>query len=86
MKMGSVDLIVCQGSSREIPYCQMGKDKQMRLSEGIINSKVSLNQPEELTEEEDQMNLLMIGVIHIFLPHSLEEVEICVADATTTKG
>jgi hypothetical protein len=27
MKMGSVDLIICQGSSSgSIPYCQMGRD------------------------------------------------------------
>jgi hypothetical protein len=31
MKMGSVDLIVCQGSSRSIPYCQVGRDEQMNL-------------------------------------------------------
>jgi hypothetical protein len=83
MKMGSVDLIVCQGSSREIPYFQVGRDKQMRLSEGLINSEVSLNQPEELTEEEDLRSLLMIGGIQIFLPFSQEEAEICVADAAT---
>jgi hypothetical protein len=29
MKMGSVDLIVCQGSNREIPYCQVGRDEQV---------------------------------------------------------
>jgi hypothetical protein len=40
MKMGSVDLIVCQESSRSIPYCQVGRDEQ-----------VSWNQPEELTEQ-----------------------------------
>jgi hypothetical protein len=51
MKMGSVDLMVCQGSSRSIPYCQVGRDEQMRLSEGLINSEVSWNQPEELTEQ-----------------------------------
>jgi hypothetical protein len=27
MKMGSVDLIVCQEGSEEIPICQVGKDK-----------------------------------------------------------
>jgi hypothetical protein len=40
MKMGSVDLIVCQEGSGSIPYFQMGKDEQ-----------VSWNQPEELTEQ-----------------------------------
>jgi hypothetical protein len=40
MKMGSVDLMVCQGSgSRNIPYCQVGRDEQ-----------INLDQPEELTE------------------------------------
>ena len=48
MKMGSVDLIICQGSSSEsIPYGQMGRD-DLR----------SQNQPGELTEhissQEDQ--------------------------------
>jgi hypothetical protein len=50
MKMGSVDLIVCQGSNEQIPYFQVGRDEQMRLFEGLINSEVSWNQPEELTE------------------------------------
>jgi hypothetical protein len=44
IKMGSIDLIVCQGSNMEIPYFQVGRDEQMRLSEGLINSEVSLNQ------------------------------------------
>ena len=64
MKMGSVDLIVCQESSRGIPYCQVGRDEQvsfdqpeelieqMRLSEGLINSEMSLDQHVQLTEEE----------------------------------
>jgi hypothetical protein len=39
MKMGSVDLIVCQEGSRDIPYCQVGRDEQ-----------VSLDQPRKLTE------------------------------------
>jgi hypothetical protein len=50
MKMGSVDLIVCQEGSGSIPYCQVGRDEQMRLSVGLINSEVSWNQPGELTE------------------------------------
>jgi hypothetical protein len=49
--MGSFDLIDCQEGSREIPIFQVGRDKQMRLSEGLMNSEVSLNQPEELTEQ-----------------------------------
>ena len=50
MKMGSVDLIVYQESSRSIPYCQMGRDEQIRLSERLINLEMSLDQPEELTK------------------------------------
>jgi hypothetical protein len=40
MNMGSVDLIICQESSEQIPYCQVGRDEQ-----------VSFDQPEELTEQ-----------------------------------
>ena len=98
MKMGSIDLIVCQGSSRDIPYCQVGRDEQMRLSEGLINSEMSWNQPGEMTEqmiskvsldqqvqlkeEEDQDGLLMIGGIGVFLPCAQEEAEIHVVDGT----
>ena len=73
----------------------------MRLSEGLINSEMSWNQPGELTEqmsskvsldqqvqltkEEDLRDLLMIGGIGIFLPLSLEEAEVCIADAETTE-
>jgi hypothetical protein len=101
MKMGSIDLIIySREGSEQIPYCQVGRDEQMRLFECLINSEVSLNQPEEmtekvsskmdldqqmqLTEEEDLRNLIMIGGIHIFLPFAQEEVENCVADAATT--
>jgi hypothetical protein len=48
IEMGSIDSIDCQEGSRKIPIYQVGMDKQMRLSEGLINSKVSLNQPEEM--------------------------------------
>jgi hypothetical protein len=63
MKMGSVDLIVCQGSSGSIPYCQVGRDEQMnldqpeelteqmRLSDSLINSEMNLDQQMQLTEE-----------------------------------
>jgi hypothetical protein len=57
----------------------------MRLSEGLINLEVSLNQRVKLTEDEDWRNLLMIGGIQIFLPFGQEEEEIYVADATTTE-
>jgi hypothetical protein len=54
MKMGSVDLIVCQESRGSIPYFQVDRDEKMRLSVGLMNSEMSWNQPEELT---DQMRL-----------------------------
>jgi hypothetical protein len=82
MKMGSVDLIVCQESSGSIPYCQVGRDEQMRLSVGLMNSEVSWDQQVQLTGEEDRRNLLMIGGIGVFLPFSQEEAEIYVASAT----
>jgi hypothetical protein len=40
MNMGSVDLIICQGSSGSVSYCQVGRDEQ-----------VNLDQPEKLTEQ-----------------------------------
>jgi hypothetical protein len=39
----------------------------------------------QLTKEEDQDNILMIGGIGVFLPLSQEETKIWVADATTTE-
>jgi hypothetical protein len=51
MKIGSVDLIIYQEGSEQVPYCQVGRDEKMRLFECLINSEVSLNQPEELTEQ-----------------------------------
>jgi predicted esterase len=79
-----------------IPYCQVGRDEQMswnqpeelteqmRLSEGLINSEMDLDQHVQLTEEEDLRDLLMIGGIQIFLPFSQEEAEVCVAYGATT--
>jgi hypothetical protein len=93
MKMGSIDLIVYQEGSRYIPYCQVGRDEQMRLFVGLINLEVSWNQLGELTnldqqvqltEEEDQNDILMIGGIGVFLPCAQEEAEICVADGVAT--
>jgi hypothetical protein len=84
MKMGSVDLIICQEGSEQIPYCQVGRDEQMRLSEGLINSEMSLDQHEQLREEEDMRDLLMIGGIKVLLPFTQEEAEVCVADEATT--
>ena len=100
-EMGSAeDLMDCQEGSRKITIFQVGRDKQMRLSEGLINLEVSLNQPEELTkkmsseldldqqmqltEEKDLRNLLMIGGIQIFLPFAQEEAEICIVDIEAT--
>jgi hypothetical protein len=84
MKMGSVDLIIFQESSEQIPYFQVGRDKQMDCLESHklrgelesarelteqMSSEMSLDQHVQLTkEEEDQDNLLMIGGIEIFLP------------------
>jgi hypothetical protein len=53
----------------------------VRLSEGLMNSRISSDQPEELTEE-DQNNILMIGGIWVFLPLSSVEVRACVAETT----
>jgi hypothetical protein len=39
----------------------------------------------QLTEEEDQDNILMIGGIGVFLPFSQEKADICVAGATTVE-
>ena len=81
------DLIDCHEDSQGISHGQVGnglrslRDEHMRLSKGLINLEVSLNQPEEMIEEEDQMSLLMIGGIQVFLPHSLGEAEIFVAYA-----
>jgi hypothetical protein len=44
MKMGLFDLIVFQEGSGSIPYCQVGRDEQMRLSEGLINPEMNLDQ------------------------------------------
>jgi hypothetical protein len=91
MKMGSADLIVCQEGNRDIPYFQVGKDEQvnfdqpeelteqMRLSKGLINLEIDLDQQVQLKEEEDQDNILMIGGIGVFLLLSQEEAEVCVA-------
>jgi hypothetical protein len=97
MKMGSVDLIVCQESSRDIPYCQVDRGEQvnldqpekltekMRLFEGLINSNMNLDHHVQLTKEEDQDNILMIGGIGVFLPFAKEEAKICVAGVATTE-
>jgi hypothetical protein len=40
-EMGSVDLIDCQVDSRKFPNCQVGREKEMRLSESLESSEVS---------------------------------------------
>jgi hypothetical protein len=94
MKMGSIDLMVCQESSGSIPYCQVGRDEQgnfdqpkemtehMRLSKGLINSEIELDQHVQLTEEEELRDILTTGGIGVFLPFSQEEAEVFVADDT----
>ena len=47
---------------------------------------MSLDQHVQMTEEEDQDNILMIGGIGVFLPFAQEEAIICVVGATTIEG
>jgi hypothetical protein len=60
--------------------------------QGILVSKDSCGFTDHMNEyddklktctiqEEDQRNLLIIGGIRIFLPHSLDEAKVCVVDA-----
>jgi hypothetical protein len=91
MKMGSVDLIVCQESSGSIPYCQVGRDEKVSWNQPEelteqMSSEMNLDQHVQLTEEEDWRNILMIGGIEVFLPLAQEEVEIWVADVATAEG
>jgi hypothetical protein len=84
------DLKDCQEDSEQIPYCQVGRDEQMSWNQPEemteqVNSEMDLDQHVQLTEEEDQLGLLMIGGIEVFLPFAQEEVEICVAGAATTE-
>jgi hypothetical protein len=95
-KMGSVDLMVYQVSNESIPYCQVGRDEQMnlnqpgeltemRMSEGLIVLEIDLDQQVQMTKDEDQNDILMIGGISIFLPFSLEEVENFIADVAISE-
>jgi hypothetical protein len=45
------DLINCQEGKEEIQYFQVGKGEKMRLTESFMNSGMSLDQREELTEK-----------------------------------
>jgi hypothetical protein len=49
-------------------------------------SKVSSYHQEEMMEKKDQTHFIIIGVIHIFLPHNLVEANKGVADGETTEG
>jgi hypothetical protein len=60
--MRSVDLIDCQEGRREIPYFQVGKEEERRLSESLMNSVESSYQQGELVEE-DQKCIMIIGGI-----------------------
>jgi hypothetical protein len=68
----------------------VGRDEQMswnqpkKLTEQM-SSEMSLDQQVQLTKEEDLRDLLMIGGIGVFLPLSLEEAEVCIADAATAE-
>jgi uncharacterized protein (DUF1697 family) len=85
MKVGSVDLIICQKGSEQIPYCQLGRDEQMRLSEGLINSEMDLDQKMQLTEEEDMRNILMIGGIEYSYHFPKRRKKSMLQSAATTK-
>jgi hypothetical protein len=60
----------------------VGKGEEVRLSNSLMNSKVSLNQQGMLTEE-NQKYIMIIGGIEVFLPHIPIEASTCVVDATT---
>jgi hypothetical protein len=42
--MGLVDLIDCQVGRREVPNCQVGRGKEMRLFESLRSSEVGSGQ------------------------------------------
>jgi hypothetical protein len=46
MRWITEDLIDCQVGREEIPYCQVGKGEQMRLSESLMNSGEFMDQQE----------------------------------------
>jgi hypothetical protein len=86
MKMGSVDLKVCQEGSGSIPYFQMGRGELMSQNQPEeMTKKVSSqgDQRMQLTKAEDLRSRVNIGGIQIFLPFAPEEAENCVASATT---
>jgi hypothetical protein len=93
MKMGSVDLIVCQEKQQEHPILPGGQGwadeticgshklrSELESARGADSlrwaQRWNLDQQVQLTEEEDQDDILMIGGIGIFLPCAQEEAEI----------
>jgi hypothetical protein len=88
MKMGSVDLMVFQGSSsRNIPYFQVGRDEQRNLGQPEVLTEQMRSQRDQqvhLTEvKEHQGDILMIGGIQLFLPSAQEEAETSVENTAT---
>jgi hypothetical protein len=67
------DLIDYQGGNRGIPYCQEGKGEQM-------SSELSSYHQGQLTEENYQKEILIIGGIQIFMPLILVEARACFAE------
>jgi hypothetical protein len=85
MKMGSVDLIICQGSSNgSIPHGQMGRDDlRSQIQPGKLTEHISSQEDQQMKltgEEEHQDDILMIGGIEIFLSFAQEGAENSVAD------
>jgi hypothetical protein len=60
----------------------VGKGKRRRMSDSLMNLAKSSYQQGEMMEE-DQRSIIIIGGIELFLPTSLFEARVCVADATT---
>jgi hypothetical protein len=84
-EMGSNDLIDCQVGSRKFPNFHMGKGKEVRLSESLMNSEESSDEQGVLTGE-DQKRILIIGGIEVFLPRSPVEAKEFIADAAPKGG
>jgi hypothetical protein len=80
-EMGSLDLIDYQLGIKKFPNCQVGKGKEMRLSESLTNLEESSYQQGVLTGENHE-RILIIGGMEVFIPSSLVEARECVADAS----
>jgi hypothetical protein len=90
MKMGSVDLIICRGSSNgSIPHGQMGGDDlRSQIQPGKLTEHISSQEDQQMKltgEEEHQDDILMIGGIEIFLSFAQEEAENSAVHAATAK-